>query len=511
MLTRRRISSLAIVIALSSSVAAAAPTLAQAQTAPHLDANGWTVFTPSRDTRMIYVSSSTGNDSNSGLSKSRPIKSLRKGVSLLRNRYPDWLLLKKGDTWTSEGFGQIKVSGRSATEPMLISSYGTGARPRIETNFHYGINSMGGAGGREGGDRVAIAGLEFYQYRRDPVGNPNDFDINVAGKPLINFLNPITWLLIENCKFSFSNDALIITPLTAKNVTLRRNIVVDGWGLFPQGAQGILAQNIKSGFLIEENVFDHNGWNADTGDSRSNQTNRNHNMYLAADNGPITVRGNISANSSLNGIMDRAGGTVQDNLLLRNPIGIAVGSKYSDLTTVDRNVIMYGTDVVDSPLVTQVLGWGISVDTTGTRGGEKLSNIGPIAVTNNIIAHEISNGSSGSGIGIGRLQTQVTVANNIIVDWITSSNMGVRDLNGTNTLTNNTYVAGSDLSGHGWPDPSRTIETYDRDILGGPGTLDHFLSLARQQSKDHWNPALTAHAVNNYIRAGFGIQPTKSH
>jgi hypothetical protein len=30
------------------------------------------------------------------------------------------------------------------------------------------------------------------------------------------------------------------------------------------------------------------------------------------------------------------------------------------------------------------------------------------------------------------------------------------------------------------------------------------MSLARQQSKDNWNPALMAQAVNTYIRAGFG-------
>ena len=32
-----------------------------------LDTTGWTVFTPSADTRTIYVSSSTGNDANNGL------------------------------------------------------------------------------------------------------------------------------------------------------------------------------------------------------------------------------------------------------------------------------------------------------------------------------------------------------------------------------------------------------------------------------------------------------------
>lgn len=59
--------------------------------------SGWTVFVPSSDTRTIYVSSSTGNDSNNGLSESTPKRTIAAGKSLLRNGYPDWLLLKCGD------------------------------------------------------------------------------------------------------------------------------------------------------------------------------------------------------------------------------------------------------------------------------------------------------------------------------------------------------------------------------------------------------------------------------
>src|SRR5262249_30231035 len=148
-----------------------APTLVQGQTAPYLDGNGWTVFTASSDTRKIYVSSSMGNDFNSGLSPSTPVKTIAKGLSLLRDGYPDWLLLKKGDSWI-EG-NQLRVSGRSASEPMVISSYdpnnptvpdpGTGgARPLIKVNYTMstGFFSMGNF--PSGGNNIAFVGLEFY-------------------------------------------------------------------------------------------------------------------------------------------------------------------------------------------------------------------------------------------------------------------------------------------------------------------------------------------------------------
>src|SRR4051812_11989238 len=93
-----------------------------------LDANGWTNITPSSDTRTIYVSSSSGSDSNNGLSASSPVKTIAKGYSLIRTESPDWLLLKKGDTFY-ESIPTWKKSGRSAQEPMLISSYGSGDRP----------------------------------------------------------------------------------------------------------------------------------------------------------------------------------------------------------------------------------------------------------------------------------------------------------------------------------------------------------------------------------------------
>ena len=111
----------------------AAPTLAQAQTtstAPHLDSNGWTVFTPTpitsgtcaagtaNGTCIFYVSDSDGNDCNDGLSAvanprgcgAGPLKTLYAGYKKLYtlnetiSSKPTWLLLKKGDTFSDQNF-----------------------------------------------------------------------------------------------------------------------------------------------------------------------------------------------------------------------------------------------------------------------------------------------------------------------------------------------------------------------------------------------------------------------
>src|SRR4051794_30747748 len=91
-------------------------------------ADGWTNVTPSSDSRIVYVSNSSGNDSNSGLSSSAAVKSITRAKSLMRNGMPDEMLLKRGDTW-NESFGTWRTSGRSATEPQLVGAYGTGERP----------------------------------------------------------------------------------------------------------------------------------------------------------------------------------------------------------------------------------------------------------------------------------------------------------------------------------------------------------------------------------------------
>ena len=80
-----------------------------------------------------YVSSSNGNDSNNGLSPQSAWQSLDK-ISL---QYPirpgDQLLLNRGDVWDSQI--SLNVQGTAAA-PILLGSYGTGAKPVIYSDSH---------------------------------------------------------------------------------------------------------------------------------------------------------------------------------------------------------------------------------------------------------------------------------------------------------------------------------------------------------------------------------------
>lgn len=468
----------------------AIPAVAQTvPSSPPLNAQGWTVFTPSTDTRIVYVSSSTGSDSNDGLSQSTPVQTLGKGSSLLRRGYPDWLLLKKGDTWTGDkatsglfpNGGFPLWQGRSSTEPVLISSYGSGPRPLIQ-----GWTSGGNGGIVETNtnwpmDYVAIVGIEFYSYQSDP----NNPAYTSTGSNLAGFIinNPANWILIEDCKLRFLGSNFSVSSLL-----LRRNIIVDS---FSMGTM----HGFYSYLLLEENLFDHNGWNAAVEPRSIFQ----HNVYGQSSTQPaiIVYRGNISANGSDVGLRSRGGGLIDNNLLIQNGYGIDYGQADGTLPNgpgpfaVQNNVILSGLDITGTGF-TPV---GISVAAVAQ----------PISITNNLIAHSLA--SSSRGIALNIPSQSAVVSKNVIVDWGAGAG-AIYNSGTTATVTSDNITnTGSSLSGLGFPDPSRTMASY-ASTIGLAGSLDAFLAAARLQSKDNWNPALMAAAVNDYLRAGFGMTAT---
>jgi hypothetical protein len=245
------------------------------------DATGWTSYTGSPPT-IYYVSKGAGaSDSNTGLAgtftsgTNGPFLTLLKGqaaMAALTNGTEAWLLLRQGDTWTNENLDQIEKAGASATQPIIYSSYdeatpmvfnpGTGARPLIKTAFNQtGIYVLGNR--PNGGQNVAIIGLEFYSHTRDPASltyDPTTLTSTVVGMGMTNPNS--TFCLIEDCKLSFYSEAISPGPPQYPDIssgqTIRRNVIVDSYTLLQIG-NGIHCQSINAP-TIEENFIDHNGW-----------------------------------------------------------------------------------------------------------------------------------------------------------------------------------------------------------------------------------------------------------
>ncbi|HMS91318.1 MAG TPA: right-handed parallel beta-helix repeat-containing protein, partial [Candidatus Absconditabacterales bacterium] len=77
---------------------------------------------------IYYVSYSSGNDSNNGISQSTPWKTINK-VNLQTFLPGDTILFKRGDTWTNE---TIIINGvGTSTGAITYGAYGTGEKPKI--------------------------------------------------------------------------------------------------------------------------------------------------------------------------------------------------------------------------------------------------------------------------------------------------------------------------------------------------------------------------------------------
>lgn len=364
---------------------------------------GWTDWTDSSDTQNVYVSSTSGNDNNDGLSEAKAVKTIAKGKSILRDNSPDHLLLKRGDVW-NEALGTWSKSGKSASEPIVIAYYGDAMeRPLLKTGDKGAIY----AAPNSTVNYVSIIGLHLYSNKRDP--KSPDF-VGPAGEEGIRWLSKTDGLLIEDVYVQFYRGTNITVQGTIQNVAIRRSIIADGYSTSSH-AQGIYTQEVTN-LLIEGNVFDHNGWNEEV--SGAQKTIFNHNMYINATCNNLTVKDNISVRAASHGLQARPGGNVMGNLFVDVPIGFSYGLVLGDSPPkaggvtgeVAGNVILAGTDIEPEDLPRAF--------------GIELGNIKKASVHDNFILHDKSAKPYGTAIslndnGIGL--NDLTIENNVIYDW----------------------------------------------------------------------------------------------
>ncbi len=527
------------------------------------DANGWTVVTPSADTHTIYVSA-TGNDSADGLSAATPVKSFTKAASLVRSGFPDWVLLHRGDVF-NDSFSNWSKSGRSADEPMLISTYGTGARPLIKT----GTASSGFAtisNSSANVNFVDVIGLQFYANLRDP-SVPGSYNQNAAGGTTgFQFYANGGNLLIEDCQISFFRNNLDIEGVNGsavQNVVLRRNVITDSWS-FTSHSQGIYSYNVNNISLFQ-NVFDHNGWQA----SGAGESGFNHNIYFSFNVVGTDIEQNVISNGSYAGIMARGGGKIINNLLMQNAIAVSFGQADGANSTIGGVSGQLTGNVIigDKGLGTTHMGQGFDIG--NTKPGANVS------VSNNIFTQDtqqakpaiqlaMATGTSNPSQAVG--ENDVTIQNNITNGWwegmkidgrfvpggtglygfnnvsinnndfINSSNRLFRQdgvfspvqehLNGNryytqyltqpnwflllnNTLSYTQWASAFETNAQAlgappYADPNRSAASYDATV-GGPGTVADFVAQARLLSDSSYQPTYMAQAVIDYVRTGFTL------
>jgi hypothetical protein len=549
---------------------------------PTRDANGWSILTPASDSRLIYVSNS-GNDTTAQTYTPAsaavgadpynpsgtilPYATIDAALAQARAGSPDYILLKRGDTWTRTAMINMKA-GHSATARMVLGYYGSAtARPIVK---NYGMN-LGRA------SYSAIIGIQFTAARRNPkspefLGFANadlTTDNNAGFDALGGYGNTVTGgLLIEDCWFDWFNGNIIQSPQTTApvltDVIIRRNIITNNYSTAGH-AQGLYSD--RASIWLEENIFDHNGWYKQ-GDSNFSDpaegkaTMFNHNTYFGETRETV-FRNNLFLRASSIGTKftsNTASGTnvvntwdlwVDNNLYVEGEVGISLGGNDDQNNGprwrnihVTNNVMMH---IGRTQPTLRTLGWGLDVQDwdAGEVTGNIFAHWGDATLNNNFaffssgdtndvtysgnIVYNIPSGGPLISFRDGAIQKRIKFTGNDIWTSSTTAQLLSYTLTGNAGFGDNYFYSGRNAAQ--WFSVNSAYATLaqyktatgDTTSVAGqrsyvepsrtietyltskslPADMDGLAALLCTQSKFNWLPDLRASVINDYVRAGF--------
>lgn len=208
------------------------------------------------DSAVTYTLSDTdvGDDPYNPVGGINAFETIEAALDQLRDGFPDYILLKRGETWEPEGTIYL-TRGRSLGERMVLTTYGTGTqRPTIKNS---GVNF-------DDADFSAVIGIHFMATKRDPSSVdftgfdsvPNTTGFNALG----GYGNTITQgILIEDCHFDwFKNNVIQSSPDNGgeilTEIIVRRNIIYNVYSgqSLVQSRDG----DIQTGIIFNDNTLD---------------------------------------------------------------------------------------------------------------------------------------------------------------------------------------------------------------------------------------------------------------
>ncbi len=507
-----------------------------------LTADGWTDLHAMinsdgyTDARIVYVSNS-GNDS-SGQVYSRnssaiggqplnptgsiaPYATLAAAYNQLRNGYPDVMLLRRGDSWTSSL--TATKGGRNNSSRMIFAAYGpeSVARPvvrELSTDngaTHVVLSSI----------HNAFTGTNTVMFRGENV-----------------LVEDYLWESPAN-----SESQVIATLLNYGRGTIRRSAA--SWTVFFTGVWGSQPANSQSRF--EEVTI-----------SRSRAGSGLSNVYFAERAEGIQSIGNQSLMTGNAGFRQRGGGIVRENLTMGTQPGLSFGGGFDvqGRAVVERNVGMHSpgphdlvamnASVVDGNIWTAVTsGSGFPVlrfpgEYDSPSGAIHGGVFGYTIISNNILFSTESpssiawSGANGSLFSYFNAGASYTFRGNAIIkanggqvlSVPTDTRISFQDQRYFSTASTGNWFAnrsydqmvpttGAATSPSQFSNPNRNAVTYMQSIGAQPSSISQALewysdgvpgnpSLAGALSnrRGAWDTRFTAKAVINHIRAGFDLE-----
>lgn len=454
---------------------------------PISGSNGFTPITPSEDSRIIYVSSSDGNDNNDCLSPAEPCATFAESIQKMREGFPDHLYLKRGDVWRNEELTDVP-SGRSVSEPAVVAFYGeSGARPKIESD-HIIYRPQG-----RQVEHIWFIGLHFHAYKMDP--GHSEF-IGGDNGAAMRFIAKFNDILVEDSIYDYIDLTIeAYNGNRPSNFIIRRNIFQGGYApdsSYANHRSSAMYVHGVDGLTIEENVFDEGGWDPSVEGAGANT--RNHNVYIqySVDPHRLSVNRNIVTRGSSHGLMLRPGGTAIDNFLARNAVSLLGGTTQNDYQYTSGDPVHFHNNVISEGQsmhkgIDHCQGAACSSALFGLHI-KPLNMVADFDITNNIVT------------GLSPEETQP-------LDALTRRSLHTDYTEIAGIADTITWEWESSSEGHGpdYVDPGRTLADYYQSI-GGEHDFDAFMQEVKNRPLQTWNKKYTATAINDYIRAGFEIQ-----
>lgn len=319
------------------------------------DNNGWSIIKPDSESRIVYVSSTTGSDNYARPYMSgeisdpfnppsdvRAYRTIEQAYAQLRDRKPDWLLLKKGDSFELQSTLRLK-SGKSQSAHMVIGAYGDSNTPRpiIDSYTSTAIS------GNKVRSFITVSGIEFYASGRDPESSRFVGWDKVKGASGVSYVAGADsyGIHIENNRFSFYSGGIGMQGHAGKikDIVIRRNQILNTYSATAH-SQGMFLSKLD-GAVIEENFLDHNGWYQQrplnvmlNTKSYGYATYFNHNVYIE-NSSNLIIRKNLSSRPSSIGMKFASNSDsktkvdtinshnilLDSNLLVEGEVGFSIG------------------------------------------------------------------------------------------------------------------------------------------------------------------------------------------
>ena len=499
------------------------------------DEGGWSVVIPSLDSRLVYVSSSLGNDDTAGFVKSsdvddvnnpgsiKPYKTIEAALGQTRDGYPDWVILRRGDVWEVPNVLSIRA-GRSVFERSVVTSYGSSKyRPLIKTQANKGLSLWGSV------DFVAIIGISLYADFRDPestefagwgqVGNPSGISM-YQPEGIVK-----RSILIEDNEINFFGTGIVMTGAgSLQDIVIRRNIIRNSYSETSH-SQGIYAANAS--ILLEENIFDHNGWYKKQEDGGSynaegQATMFNHNTYFSNSFNSKFIRNIFLRSSSIQNKWTANSDTgssidsikshdlwMEDNVYVGGEIGISAGGntdydtgpRWQNITIINNVLMAIGRDQPTN----RTLGWNIDADDWdgGLICGNYILNTDNLAVSGLI------------GIKLGGHSRDVRIAENTLHGLIRSTPSSIAGAITVNSSPkenitiskNNIQLANSKMRVL-VTDPLDSIKFEGNNYFSGLISNEWFGSLGVNYDIDGWRTA--SGDINSTVGQASFLEPKRT-